>query len=80
MSHTPHPTPRLSPLPGRQDLGAHLAVAAQVGQVEGALPLPRLLRSPVGAWVHLHTKRYFTLYLTCGAATRQGVLTGERRS
>lgn len=74
--------PRLSPLPGQDSLGARLAAAAQVGQVEGAFafPLPRLLRSPVGAWVHLHTKRYFTLYLTCGAATRQGVLTGERRA
>ena len=46
----------------------------------GAPPLPRLLRSPVGAWVHLHTKPYFTLFMTCGAATRQGVLTSERRA
>lgn len=65
-------------LPGRQDLGASLAAPAKVGQVEGT-PLPRLLRSPVGAWVHLHKRPYFVAYLTCGAATRQGVLSSERR-
>lgn len=72
--------PLLSLLPGRQDLGASLAAPAKFGQVEGALPLPRLLRAPVGAWVHLHTKRYFTWFMPCGVPTRQGVLTGERRA
>lgn len=76
-----HPiTTRIRPLPGRQDLGASLAAPAKVGQVEGTTPLPRLFRAPVGAWVHLHKRPYFVAYLICGAATRQGVLTGERRS
>lgn len=42
--------------------------------------LPPLFRAPVGAWVHLHTKRYFTLYFVCAMPTRQGVLTSERRA
>lgn len=76
-----HPiTTRIRPLPGRQDLGASLAAPAKVGQVEGTTPLPRLFRAPVGAWVHLHKRRYFVAYLTCGAATRQGVLSSERRA
>lgn len=70
---------RLSPLPG-QSLGARLAAPAKVGQVEGTTPLPRLFRAPVGAWVHLHKRPYFVAYLTCGAATRQGVLSSERRA
>lgn len=70
----------LRPLPGQSAGVARLAAAAQVNQVEGTLPLPRLLRSPVGAWVHLHTKPYFTFFKPCGAATRQGVLTSERRA
>lgn len=42
--------------------------------------MPPLFRAPVGAWVHLHKRRYFTAYFTCGAVTRQGVLTSERRA
>lgn len=71
--------PRLRPLPG-QSLGARLAASALAEAKAEGTPLPRLFRAPVGAWVHLHTKRYFTLFMTCGVPTKQGVLTSERRS
>lgn len=71
--------PLVRPLPG-QSLGARLAASALSEAKAEGTPLPRLFRSPVGAWVHLHTKRHFTWFMPCGVPTRQGVLTGERRA
>lgn len=54
-----------------------LAAPSVLGGTHPALP--PLFSAPVGAWVHLHKRRYFVAYLTCGAATRQSVLSSERR-
>ena len=40
MSTTPL-TSRISPLPGQEDQSARLAASAEVGQVEGTIPLER---------------------------------------
>lgn len=72
--------PRFRPSPGQNGRGVSLAAPAGADWVGDTLPLPRLFRAPVGAWVHFHRNRYFSFFKTCGVATRQGVLTGERRA
>lgn len=55
------------------------SLQAPAGAV-GAGSLKPLLRAPCGVWLHLHTRRYYTLTLICKIPTRQGVLTQERRA